>query len=457
MTFADPVPSPASPATAGLFAPGRRAACVGAVALISMLAFEAIAVATAMPAVASALDGLPLYALAFGAMLATAVLGMTAAGQLCDKRGPYQASLAGLAAFLAGLLLAGFAPSMGVLVLGRALQGLGGGVLSVALYVGVGRVVPAALHPQLFALFAAAWVLPGLLGPALASGLVALLGWRSVFLAVAAAVPVAAALMLPALRRAGTGSGEALRWGAMRWALLASVGALMLHAASQQKAALAALLFGAGLLCAGVAARQLLPAGTLVAARGLPTVIGLRGLIAAAFASAEAFLPLLLTGQFGWSLAQAGIALSAGAVTWSIGSAVQARVTHEAIRRRLLPAGFTLSALGLGIVMTPLLMPGWPAWLALAGWVGVGLGIGLSFPMLSVLLLKLSPPEAQGANTSSLQLSDALASSAALGLAGLLFNPATGAVLPVLLMACTLAAAAALLSPRAWPLPGRAA
>ena len=114
-----------------LFAPGRRAACIGAIALISMLAFEAIAVATAMPAVAEALHGLPLYALAFGATLATSVLGMTAAGQLCDKRGPYRAALAGLAIFLAGLLLAGFAPNRTVLVLGRAMEGLGSGVLGV--------------------------------------------------------------------------------------------------------------------------------------------------------------------------------------------------------------------------------------------------------------------------------------------------------------------------------------
>lgn len=191
------IPAPASPADTALFAPGRRAACVGAVALISMLAFESIAVATAMPAVAAALDGLPLYALAFGATLATSVLGMTAAGQLCDKRGPYRASLAGLAAFLAGLLLAGFAPDMKALVAGRALQGLGSGVLGVALYVGVGRVVPQPLHPKLFAMFAGAWVVPGLVGPALASFLVQALSWRAVFLAVAAAVPLAAALMLP--------------------------------------------------------------------------------------------------------------------------------------------------------------------------------------------------------------------------------------------------------------------
>ncbi|MFN3302389.1 MAG: MFS transporter, partial [Roseateles sp.] len=218
MNLSEPM-TPATPADAqGLFAPGRRAACVGAVALISMLAFEAIAVATAMPAVAQALDGLPLYALAFGATLATSVIGMTVAGQLCDKRGPYSASLLGLGLFLLGLLLAGLATGMPMLVLGRALQGLGSGVLGVALYVGVGRVVPASLHPQLFALFAGAWVVPGLVGPALASGLVHWWGWRWVFLAVAAAVPVAAALMLPALRRVGSGSGEALRWGALRWA-----------------------------------------------------------------------------------------------------------------------------------------------------------------------------------------------------------------------------------------------
>jgi MFS family permease len=449
MNLADPVTAANTAPDDRLFASGRRAACVGAVALISMLAFESIAVATAMPAVAEALGGLSLYALAFGATLATSVIGMTIAGQLCDKRGAYRASLLGLAAFLAGLLLAGLAPSMTALVLGRALQGLGTGVLGVALYVGVGQVVPAPLHPKLFAMFAGAWVLPGLVGPALASGLVHWLGWRWVFLAVAAAVPVAAALMLPSLRRGGGGTGATLHWGGLRWAALASGGALLLHGASQRQGVGAGLLFVVGAVAAWLAARQLLPAGTLTAARGLPSVVLLRGFIAAAFASAEAFLPLLLTQHFGWSLTQAGIALSTGAVTWSIGSAIQARVQGDAARRRLLPSGFALAALGLAVVMAPVLVAALSAWLALLGWAVVGLGIGLSFPMLSVLLLKLSPPQSQGANTSSLQLSDALVSSAALGLAGLLFDPFTRQVLPVLVMACALAAAAAVVSPRA--------
>jgi MFS family permease len=449
MNLADPIDAPAG-ASEKLFAPGRSAACIGAIALISMLAFESIAVATAMPAVAEALQGLPYYALAFGATLATSVLGMTAAGQLCDKRGPYRAALAGLAAFLGGLLLAGLAPSMPVLVLGRALQGLGSGVLGVTLYVGVGQVVPQQLHPKMFAMFAGAWVVPGLVGPALASFLVQFIGWRSVFLVVAAAVPVAALMILPALKRVGSGTGDELRWGAMRWALLASAGALTLHSASQQSGARSALLFAAGLVAAGIAARLLLPAGTLRAARGLPTVILLRGLIAATFASAEAFLPLMLTQHFGWSLTQAGIALSAGAVTWSIGSALQARVQRPEARRLLLPGGFALTALALALAIAPLLFA-LPSALVFAGWTLVGLGIGLSFPILSVLLLKLSPPEQQGSNTSSLQLCDALTSSAALALAGLLFDPVTRQVLPVLLLALGLVTAAALISPRAQP------
>lgn len=438
---------------ASLFDPQHRAASIGAVALISMLAFESIAIATAMPAVALALDGLALYAPAFGATLATSIVGMVLAGEWCDKRGAFVATLAGLATFLLGLLLAGLAPRMEVLVLGRAVQGLGSGVLGVALYVGVAQVTPAALHPRLFALFAAAWVVPGLVGPALASGLVAWLGWRSVFLAVAAAVPVAAALLLPALRRGGAGSGAVLAWGRLRWAALAAGGALLLHGASQAPVAWQLGVLGVGLIGAFWAAQHLLPAGSLRAAPGLPSVIVLRGLLAAAYASAEAFIPLMLNHRFGWSLGAAGVALSAGAVSWSLGSAVQARVQDEARRRQVFRLGFVLCATGLAVVLLPL-RGGWPAGLVVAGWVAALVGVGLSFPMLSVLTLKLSAPAQQGQNTSALQLSDALVSSAALAGGGWLFDPAAERFGAVLALSWALAVLALGVSWRADRSPG---
>lgn len=440
-----------------LFAPERRAACVGAVILVSLLAFEAMAVAAAMPAITAALGGDALYALAFGGMLATSIVGMVVAGHLCDQTGAGRAGAVGLAAFTAGLLLAGASNHMMVLVAGRVVQGLGGGMLGVALYVGAGQLVPKALHPRLFALFAAAWVLPGLLGPPVAALLVAALGWRSVFLVVACAAPLAALLLAPALAslpRLGYAAGAA-RAAVPRtivWAVVAAAGALLLNAASglpSLPAALAATLAGAALALA--AARSLLPRGALVAASGLPAVIALRGLLAAGFATAEAFIPLYLTRMQGWSLASAGFALSTGALLWSAGSAVQSRLHGEASRRRGLLAGFVLVAVGITTAALPALL-GVAGFVLVAGWALAGFGIGLAFPMLSVLTLKLSPPAEQGRNASALQLSDALCSSVALAAAGLVFAqggaPSRAGFAGVMLIAAALPALAALLARR---------
>lgn len=452
------LPLPATPP--GLFDRERVGASIGAVTLVSLLAFEAMAVAAAMPAVAAALDGMGLYALAFGGMLATAVLGMVLAGWSCDRHGALRATVVGLVVFTAGLLLAGAAhgpQGMAWLVAGRIVQGLGGGMLGVALYVGVGQVVPAALHPRLFALFATAWVVPALVGPALAAALVATLGWRAVFLAVAALVPVAAVLLTPALARLprprpqpeGAAGDPRDTRRRIAWAAAAALGALVLHAAGQAGAGwLGLLALVAGLLVAGAAAQRLLPPGTLAALRGLPAVIALRGLLAAAFATAEVFIPLVLTQGAGWSLAQAGLALSAGAVLWSLGSAVQARIADAARRRRALQAGFGLVSAGLAVVTAALLL-GWPPALLVAGWVCTGFGIGLGFPMLSVLTLALSPVAEQGRNASALQLADAVCCSAAMAGAGALVAAGAGHA-SVMALALLLALLGLVLSRRAF-------
>ncbi len=449
-------PTTPPPPADTLFSRGLAGASVGAVALVSLLAFEAMAVAAAMPAIAGALDGVALYALAFGGMLASSVLGMVLAGRSCDRHGAWRATVAGLVIFTAGLLLAGFAPGMGWVVAGRVVQGLGSGMLGVALYVGMGQLVPAALHPRLFALLAAAWVVPGLVGPALAALLVEHLGWRAVFLVVAAAVPLAALLLLPAFARVPAPAAHASAQPAARvgWALLAAVGALLLHGASQTGAGWwlpASLVLG--LVGAGTAARRLLPRGSLSAAPGLSAVIALRGLLAAAFATAEVFVPLYLTREQGFSLTQAGLALSAGAVMWSCGSALQARIQQPRQRRRGLQAGFLAVTAGLGALLVQMLL-GHSPWLLLAGWTVAGFGIGLSFPMLSVLTLSLSAPAEQGHNASALQLGDALGCSALLAVAGALFGLAgsTGRWGFVLVMGLSMsvAFAGALLARRAF-------
>ncbi|WP_307826192.1 MFS transporter [Micromonospora humida] len=408
-----------TPATR-LYDPRLRAMTVGSVALVSLLAFEALAVGTAMPTVARALDGLGLYALAFGGSFAAGVLAMVLSGIWCDARGPRGPMWAGVGLFVAGLFVAGSADAMGTLVVGRAVQGFGSGLLSVALYVVVGQAYPEELRRRVFAAFAAAWVVPSLVGPALAGLIVEYLGWRWVFLAVPVVALPAVLLVESGLRTlhrpppAGPPAGAAARIG---WAAGAGVSAALLHHGGQQRGVLGLILVAVALAGLGVCAPRLLPAGFLRAARGLPTVVGLRGLAAAAFVGAEVVIPLMLSRERGFSPTAAGLVLTVGALSWSVGSWAQSRLPPPRSSATLPRLGLACVAAGTATV-TLAVWPAVPVAVGVAGWAVAGLGMGLTFPSLSVLTLALSAPEEQGRNSSSLQLADSLFTATVLALTG---------------------------------------
>jgi MFS family permease len=388
---------------------------------VSLGAFEAMAVATAMPTVAAALDGVTAYALAFGLPLATSVVGMVLAGVWSDARGPAWAMRTGVAAFVLGLLVAGLAPAMPVLAAGRAVQGLGSGLFSVALYVVVARVVAPALRPRMFAAFAAAWVLPAVVGPPLAGLLVETAGWRWVFLLAAVLAVPAALLVEPALHGCGQDDGPATTkgWHRVLWAVGAAAGAAGLHQAGQLSGMAALVLGGAAVVAVAVSVPTLLPAGSLVARPGLPAVIAVRGLLSAAFFAAEAFLPLLLSHERGLPPTLAGLVLTVAALTWSTGSWLQGR-DNAPSRSAMLRAGTALIAVGV-VAAGLTVLPAVPLAMAVVGWAAAGLGMGLAYPTLSVLTLELSAPSEQGTNSSALQIADALFAALVLALTGALF------------------------------------
>ncbi|MFB9234683.1 MFS transporter [Plantactinospora siamensis] len=436
----------------GLFAPGLRGLTIGMVALVSLLAFEALAVATAMPTVARDLDGLSLYALAFGGPFASGVLAMVLAGSWCDARGPVAPTAHGVLWFVAGLLVAGTAPSMPVLAAGRIVQGFGSGMLSVALYVLVGRAYPEALLRRVFAAFAGAWVVPSLVGPAVAGLTVQYLGWRWVFLAVPVLAVPAVLLIRPALRTssptpagpdrpAGTAVGPDRPVGAragerrsvrgpgsttagarrrIGWAVGAATGAALLHIGGQQRGATAVVLLavaaGALLTCVP----RLLPAGFARARRGLPAVIAVRGLTAAAFAGSEVFLPLVLSRERGLPPAGAGLALAVGALSWSAGSALQGRLARPGAGPRTALPRLGLLSMVIGIGTVSLLLVGVPVPVGVLGWGLTGFGIGIVYPILSALTLTLSERADQGRNSAALQLADSIFSATVLAVAGAL-------------------------------------
>lgn len=148
-------------------------------------------------------------------------------------------------------------------------------------------------------------------------------------------------------------------------------------------------------------------------------MVALRGLIAAAFLAAEAFLPLLLSRERGLSPTTAGLVLTVAALSWSAGSWVQGR-DRAPSQVVLLRLGTAFLAVGV-IAAAAVTVPAVPVVVAVVGWLFAGLGMGLTYPTLSVLTLSLSPEREQGANSSALQIADALFATVALAVSGALF------------------------------------
>lgn len=405
---------------------------IGACALVFLAAFESLAVTTIMPVVSRELDGASLYALAFAGPLATGVIGMVAAGNWSDRRGPTAPLYASVALFVLGLIIAGTAMSMPVLVTGRLVQGLGGGALTVTLYVVVARVYPAVLHPEIFAAFSAAWVVPSLVGP-FAAGIVAqVLSWHWVFLGVVGLVVPAVVMIVPVLRGMDRRPAEAVipPWalGRLAWAALAALAVLGLNLSAGVTLAgipaAPALLAAAAVVIALVAVRPLVPRGTLLARRGLPSVILTRGLASAAFFGAEVYLPYLLIDQYRFPPTFAGLALTGGALSWAGAAAIQGRLGSRLQHRAAVRIG---SALVLGAIILTLATAALhlPAAVAISGWLFAGGGMGLLYPRLSVMTLALSTKENEGFNSSAMSISDSLGGALALAATGLVFTAFT--------------------------------
>lgn len=420
--------SAAEPAGPGPLSAGYRALTLGILAIVTCSAFEAMAVTTAMPVVAAELSAGAGYGLAFSMFLTASLLGTVVAGSRCDVQGPLPSLAAGMILMTAGLVLSALAGEFWIVTAGRAVSGLGGGAMIVAVYVIIGGIYPSALQPVLFGWLSAAWILPSMVGP-LAAGLLAqYVSWRWVFAAVIPIVLVAGLAVWPRIRSLGP-PGEPVLDRALgrRRAAWGSVLAAAVFAAqwAGNRAADASpaspelwTVAAAAAAAAGVALVRLLPPGTLRLARGLPSVVATRGLMSAAFVAADAFLPLMVLATHGVDPATAGLALTAGAVGWAVGSFLQARAGGR--RHRLLVAGASMLAAAVGGIGL-LISPSVPFGVIVAVWAFAGAAMGLALSSTSVMVLELSTSADRGRNSASLQISDQVGSVAGTTVAGILF------------------------------------
>ena len=412
-----------------IFTPPLRATSVGLLILITLLAFEAMAVSAALPTAARAVSGLGAFGWAFTGFLVANVVGMVASGQLSDSRGPRTPLVAGMVCFLGGLVLAGTATTMAQLVAGRVVQGLGSGLIIVAIYVVIGQAYPERLRPSVFAATSSAWVLPALIGPGVSGALAQHASWRWVFLGLVPFVLVGGVLLVPVLRSLHPSAEPSRLRDPSRLARAVGVaaGIAALEQAGQHPSVLSALLAVAGLGALAWGIRPLLPPGTLRVRRGVAAPIAMRGLLAGAFFGIESVVPLSLSLQHGYGATLAGLPLTCAGFSWSFGSWWQSRVDDSGgpgRRIRLIRTGFVLVAVAGGL-MSLAVVPELPGWLAYGAWVIAGLGAGFTMSSVGVLMLNYTTDADRGADSAALQLSDATASALTTGIAGMFVAAAT--------------------------------
>ncbi len=412
----------------GLWSPQHRKLTVGLVLTITLVAFEALAVSTVMPIVAEELGDLELYGWVFTAFMLGSLIGIVVSGGVIDRRGLGVPFAAGIGLFAIGLIIGGLAPSMAVLVFARFIQGLGAGSVPPIAYVAIGRSLPERLRPQMFATLSTAWVLPGVIGPAIAGIVGETIGWRFVFLGLLPLIVLAALIAYPALRRIGppeeAASKEAAAAASFRrrlpLALLVAAGTgLFLAGLTSGEPLPLAILVVLGAALGLPAIRSLTPAGTLRAARGMPSAVLLRGVLTFMFFGVDAYVALALVDWRGLTAIGAGVALTAATLSWTAGSWIQARLADRYPTYAFVRAGFLVATTGLalfGLVLLPEVTP----WIAVPTFMIAGLGMGLAYSPLALIVLREAPEGQQGAASSAISLTDSLGTALGTGITGAL-------------------------------------
>ena len=186
--------------------PQSRRVFVGLMLGMLVASISQTIVGPAMPRIVAELGGMEHYSwVATAAMLVSAIT-VPVVGKLSDLYGRRGFYLAGLAVFMVGSVVSGFAGNFWVLVLGRAIQGLGMGTLMPLSQTIIGDIIPARQRGKYQGLMGAVFGVTSVAGPLAGGFITDHWGWRWLFFAavpigLVATVVIARFLHLPHERR----------------------------------------------------------------------------------------------------------------------------------------------------------------------------------------------------------------------------------------------------------------
>lgn len=361
---------------------------------VALHAVSIYVVATIMPLVVGEVGGLAFFAWTATLYVASALCSAAAVPMLLARFGPRHTYRLAFGLFMCGSVVCSLAPSMAVLLAGRLLQGIGGGMLPALSYALIRVIFPPALHARAIVLIGSVWGIAALVGPFVGGVFGALGAWRAAFwldVVLASAFIVAAGRILPA---AAMGAAAMRRFPGLRLVLLA-LAALAVGtggATSEPLPALAGIAVAVALIWLvlrvdGRAPARLLPSGAFNPRVPLGAVSATMALMIMSGAPGT-FLPYLLHDGHGISTLVAGYMAAIYALSWTGFSLVSASA-RPGVVRACIGVGPLLMAAGL-LTQAWAVPVGTLAGVA-AGQVLLGAGIGLGWAHLGALVLKVAP------------------------------------------------------------------
>jgi MFS family permease len=397
----------------------------GSILAFTIIAFQGLALATVAPVVADDIGGRDLYGWIFTAFLLPQIVGTVFAGREVDRHSPGRVFAIHLALFTVGCVAAGAAPSIAWLFVGRAIQGFGAGGLSACIYAVLSRAYEDELRPSILAATSTAWVVPSLIGPAIAGYVAEEWSWRWAFFGLLPILAIVAPLTLPSYFRIAPGNTQVGNDRRLHLAVVLAIATGVFLAGLEVRPwAVGTILAVIGLAFLAPALKRLLPSGTFQAMPVMPAAILARGLGFGGFAVVETYLIFALKDFGGASAASAGVILTFASLTWTSGSWLQARwdrATGPGQRPRRLVVGFTiLFAATLAMFLCVAVWRDIWLWAAFIGWAVAGLGIGLGYPTAVSLAFAHTAPGEEGLVSSSLLLLDLFAFSVGVGIGGVM-------------------------------------
>ncbi len=393
-------------------------------------AMDSSVVSTAIPTIAGELGHFALYPWLIAGYLLTSTTTVPLWGRLADIHGRRRVLLAGLAWFLAASVLCALAPDMTWLVVFRALQGVAAGCLLPVALTTVGDLFSVEQRARLQGIFSSVWAVAALAGPALGAIFVSTIGWRWIFW-INAPVVVAAAVMLWAHRDAPPAGERGRLDYAGAVTLTAGVGLLLLGLDAGGGHAPAWPLVGLGVLALAVfvLVQRRSDHPTIPFALLRHPVIG--PAIGAAFLAGtlmfalNAFVPLYVQGVLQGSSFEAGAALAAASLGWTVTAVFSGRVMLRFGYQRLVVSGalsMVVGSVALLVQSPPFGIP----WIGVAAFV-TGAGMGQLQTPLLIVMQGAVDWGSRGATTALNQFSRTIGGAVGVSLLGLLLSAQAGA------------------------------